>query len=162
MCGRGCHAGRCFHWRCFPRVHAIADCIGHGSGTCHLLIAQHGHLWFLHVSGSYWTMCRVPVVPHISFLWAHVSCCGWITCHFFIGPYGVFLLVYVVVSYSTTHHDTVRSRFAFLFGHVAWRHLSTCWIFNSPHVMLWLFHVSCTSSSTCRALATAWSTINSS
>ena len=37
----------------FPYVHAIAGCIGDGSGTCHLLIAQHGHLWFLHVLGSY-------------------------------------------------------------------------------------------------------------
>jgi hypothetical protein len=28
----------------FPCVHAIAGCIGHGSDTCHLLIAQRGHL----------------------------------------------------------------------------------------------------------------------
>ena len=61
----------------------------------------------------------VSVVPHVSFLWAHVSCCGWITCHFFIGPCGVFLLVHVVVSYSTTRHDTVRPCFTFLFGHMA-------------------------------------------
>ena len=27
-----------------PCVHAIAGCIGDGSGTCHLLIAQRGHL----------------------------------------------------------------------------------------------------------------------
>ena len=60
----------------FPCVHAIAGCIGHGSGTCHLLIAQRGHLWFLHVLGSYWTTCRVPIIPHVSFLWAHVSCYG--------------------------------------------------------------------------------------
>ena len=42
----------------FARVHATAGCTGDGSGTCHLLIAQHGHLWFLHVLGSYWTTCR--------------------------------------------------------------------------------------------------------
>ena len=98
----GSHVGECFHWRCFPRVHAITGCIGDGSGTCHLLIAQHGHIWFLHVSGSYWTTCRFPVVTQVSFLLAHVSCCRWITCHFFIGPCVVFLLVHMVVSYSTT------------------------------------------------------------
>jgi hypothetical protein len=123
------------HWRWF---------------RCHLLIVQRGHIWFLHVSGSYWTMGQVPVVSHVSFLWAHMSCCDWITCHFFIGPCGVFLLVHVAVSYSTTCHITVRPCFAFLFGHLAWWRPSTCWIFNSPHVVLWLFHVSCTGSSTCR------------
>ena len=49
----GSQAGGCFHWRCFPCVHAIAGSIGDGSDTCHLLIAQRGHLWFLHVLGSY-------------------------------------------------------------------------------------------------------------
>jgi hypothetical protein len=53
----------------FPRVYAIAGCIGDGLGTCHLLIGQRGHLWFLHVSGFYWTTCRVLVVPHVSFYW---------------------------------------------------------------------------------------------
>ena len=166
----GCHAGGCFRWIYFPHVHAIAGCIGDGSGTCHLLIAQHGHLWFLQVSCSYWTTCWVPIVPHVSFLWAHVSCCGWIMCHFFIGPCGVFLLVHVAISYSTTCHDTVRPCFAFLFGHVAWRHPSMCRIFSSPSVVLWLFLVSFTGSSMCRFLfdhvaysgSTIWSTINSS
>ena len=115
----GSHVGGCFRWRCFSRVHAIAGCIRDGSGTCHLLIAQRGHLWFLHVLGSYWTMCHVPVVPHVSFLWAHLSCCGWITCHIFIGPCGIFLLVHMAVSYSTTCHGTVRPHFVFLFSHVA-------------------------------------------
>jgi hypothetical protein len=40
----GSYASGCFRWRCFPRVHAIADSIGDGSGTCHLIIAQRGHL----------------------------------------------------------------------------------------------------------------------
>ena len=124
------------HWRWFGYVSSFY------CTTC--------HLWFLHVSGSYWTTGRVPVVPHVSFLWAHVSCCGWITCHFFIGSCGIFLLVHVVVSYSTTRHGTVRPRFTFLFGHVAWRYPSTCRIFNSPCVVLWLFHVSCTGSTRCR------------
>ena len=75
-----------------PRVHVIAGCIGDGSGTCHLLIAQHGHLWFLHVLGSYWTTCRDLVIPHVSFLLARGSCCGWVMCHFFIGPSVIFLL----------------------------------------------------------------------
>ena len=48
----GSHTGGCFRWRCFPRVPAIAGCIGDGSGTCHLVIGQRGHLWFLHILGS--------------------------------------------------------------------------------------------------------------
>ena len=48
----GSHAGGYFRWRCFPRVPAIAGCIGDGSGTCHLVIGQRGHLWFLHILGS--------------------------------------------------------------------------------------------------------------
>ena len=38
------HAGSYFYWRCFPRVPAIAGCIGDGSGTCHLVIGQRDHL----------------------------------------------------------------------------------------------------------------------
>ena len=95
----GCHAGDCFRWRCFPRVHAIAGCTGDGSGTCHLLMAQRGHIWFLHVSGSYGTTCRVPFVPHVSFLWPHmsvlrldhVSLLYWTMWRIFIGPRGRFL-----------------------------------------------------------------------
>jgi hypothetical protein len=74
MLAGGSHAGGCFRWRCFPRIHAIAGCIGDGSGTCHLLIAQRGYLWFLHILGSYWTTCRDPVIPHVSFLLAHMLC----------------------------------------------------------------------------------------
>jgi hypothetical protein len=59
---QGAHASGCFRWRCFPRVHAIAGCIGDGSSTCYLLIAQGGNLRFLHVSGSYWTTCQFLVV----------------------------------------------------------------------------------------------------
>ena len=137
----GCHAGGRFRWRCFPRVHAIAGCIGDCLGTCHLLIAQRGHLWFLHVSGFYWTTCRFPVVPHVIFLLAHVSCCRCITCHFFIGPCVVFLLVHVSVSYLTTRHYVVRPRVVFLYVHVAWWFPSMCRIFNGPHVVPWPIHV---------------------
>ena len=119
-----------------PRVHAIAGCIGDGSGTCHLLIAQRSHLWFLNVSSFYWTTCCFPVVPHASFLLAHVSCCHWITCHFFIGPRVIFLLVHVSVSYLTMRHNAVRPR--------GLRFPSTCRIFNSPRVEPWPIHVSCT------------------
>jgi hypothetical protein len=132
-----------------PRVHAIAGCIGDGSGTCHLLIAQRGHFWFLHVSDSYWTTCWVPVVPHVSFLLAHVSCCGWITCHFFIGPCVIFLLVHVTISYSTKSHGTVHPCFVFLFGHMASRLPSMCRILIA-HVSCLAISVSCTSSSMCR------------
>jgi hypothetical protein len=131
-----------FYWRCFPRVHDIAGCIGDGLGTCHLLIAQCGHLWFLHVSGSYWTTCQVHVVPHVSFLLAHVSCYGWITCHFFIGLCFVFLLVHVAISYSTTCHDAVLPSFVFLFSHVASQLPSTCWVLAIACVMHWFVHVS--------------------
>jgi hypothetical protein len=111
-----------------------------------------------------------PVVPHVSFLLAHMSCCGWVTCHFFIGPYVIFWLVHVAVSYSTTRHGAVRLCFVFLFGHMAWRLPSMCQIFNRPRVMPTYFtchalvhpcvaflfdHVACPGSTT-------WSTINSS
>ena len=102
-----------------PCVHAIAGCIGDGSGMCHLIIAQRGHLWFLHVLGSYWTTCHFPVIPRVSFLLPHVSCCYWITCHFFIGPCVVFLLVHVSISYLTTRHYVVRPRGLTLSFHVS-------------------------------------------
>ena len=97
-----------------PHVHAIASCIRDGPGMCHLLIAQRGYLWFLHVSGSYWTTCRVPIIPHVSFLLAGVSCCRWITCHFFIGPCVILLLVHMSISYLTTCHDVVRPCVVFI------------------------------------------------
>ena len=115
----GSHAGGCFRWRCFPSIPAIAGCIGDGLGMCHLVIGQRGHLWFLHILGSCWTTCRAPVVSHVCFLLAHVSCCGWVTCHFFIGPCVVFLLAHMAVSYLTTCHGVVRPCFVFLFSHVA-------------------------------------------
>jgi hypothetical protein len=147
MHGRGYHPGGCFRWRFFPCLHAIAGCIG-----------------------SYWTTCQIPVIPHVSFLLAHMSCCGWVVCHFFIGPYVIFLLVHVAISYSTTRHGAVCPCFIFLFGHVAWQLPSMCLIFNRPHVVpsyftyhalvhprvAFLFdHVACPGSTT-------WSTINSS
>jgi hypothetical protein len=132
-----------------PRVHAIVSCIEDGLGTCQRLIAQRGHLWFLHVSGSYWTTCQVPVVPHVSFLLAHVSYYSWITCHFFIGPCVVFLLVHVAVSYLTMCHGAIRPRFVFLFGHVASRLSFMCRILiahvSSPDYCAchaWFIHVS--------------------
>ena len=37
----------------FPRVHAIASCIGDGLGTCHLLIAQRVGSLLFHMSVFY-------------------------------------------------------------------------------------------------------------
>ena len=97
---------------------------------------------FWHVLGSYWTICRAPVVPHVSFLMEHMSCCGWVMCHFFIRPCVLFLLVHVAIYYSTTCHGAIRPRFVFWFGHVAWWLPSTYQIFISPRVMHWFIHVS--------------------
>ena len=117
----GSHAGGCFHWRCFPRVHAIAGCIGDGSGMCLLCIAQHDHLWFLHVLGSYWTMCWVPIVSHVSFLLPHMSCCGWIMCHFFIGP--------CVIFYWSTWLFLIGPRVTALSIHISYFY-STTWLLD--------------------------------
>ena len=114
----GSHAGGCFRWRCFPRVPAIAGCIRDGLGMCHLLIAQLDHLWFLHVSGSYWTTCQFHVVPHVSFLLAYMSCCSRITCHFFIGRHVIFLFVHRSI-FFTTRRYVVHPREIFLYVHVA-------------------------------------------
>ena len=175
MCGRGSHAGGCFRWRCFPRVHAIAGCIGGSSGTCHLLIAQRDHLWFLHVSGSYWTTCRDHVVPHVSFLLAYVSCCCWIKCHFFIGPSVVFLLVHVAWPQYPACLSFTRPRVSMLYIHVSVFYWATCRALSSPHFFVsfdhvvrwicttyficispralsWLLHVSFIGSSTCQIL----------
>ena len=166
------HAGGCFHWRCFPRVHAIAGCIGDGLGMWHLLIAQRSHIWFLHVLGYYWTTCRDPIVPHVSFLLAHVSCCGWVTCHFFIGPSVIFLLVhvawpqypaclsftrprvsmlYVCVSlfYWTTCHALSYPCVFFRFDHMVGWICTTYFVCIGPRALSWLLHVSFTGSSTC-------------
>ena len=125
MRSRGCHAGGRFHWRCFPRVHAIAGCIGDGSGTCHLVIRQRGHLWFLHVSGSYWTTCRVTVVSHVSFLLAHVS---W--------------LDHVSLLHWTMFRIFIGPRGRFLFDHASWHCPSMFRIFIRPHGLTTSFHVS--------------------
>ena len=110
-----------------PCVHAIAGCIREGLGTCHLLIAQRGHLWFLHVLGFYWTTCHFHVVPHVSFststrvvlLLDPVSLLHWTTCHIFIDP-----------------------RVHFLFDHVSLCCPSTCHIFIHPCGLMISFHVS--------------------
>jgi len=141
---RGSHAGGCFCWRCFSRIHAIASSTRDGSGTCHLLICTTWPSLVLacfrflvdHVSVPYCSTCQ--------FLLAHVSCCHWITCHFFIGPFVIFLLVHMSISYLTMRHNAVHPRVIFLYVHVAWWFSSTCRIFNSPRVESWLLHVSCT------------------
>jgi hypothetical protein len=101
---------------------------------CHFVIGQRGHLWFLHVSGSYWITCRVPVVPHVSFLLAHVSCCGRSKCHFFIGPCHIFIGPRGVTIYNT-------SRVFLLLDHVSRCCTSACQYFIGPRVVTWATHV---------------------
>jgi hypothetical protein len=123
----GCHADGCFHWRCFPCVHAIASCIGDGSGVTFLLhnVAISGYCMFQVLTG-----------PRVGFLLFHMLVFYGHTCHVAIGSRVTSSLDHVVVSYLTTCHITVHPRFAFLFGHLAWWHPSTCCIFNSPRVVL--------------------------
>ena len=150
-----------FHWRWFGYV---------WPSYC-----TRGHLWFLHVLGSYWTTCQDLVVPHVSFLLAHVSCCDWVTCHFFIGPSVVFLLVHVAwpqyptclsftrprvsmlyVRVSVFYWATCRALsypcFFFWFGHVVGWIYTTYFICIGPHGLSWLLHISFTGSSTCQIL----------
>jgi hypothetical protein len=144
------------HWRWLGYVSSSYCTTWHVSGS------------LLHVSDSYWTICRDPVVTHVNFLWAHVSCCGWITCHFFIGRCGVFLLVpffiqprvtalFVHVShfYSATWLDDVLPRVGFLIAHVSCSGYFTCHALVPPYVAFLFNHMACSGS-------TAWSTINSS
>jgi len=133
----GCHAGGCFHWRCCPHVHAIAGCIGDGLGTCHIFIAQRGHLWFLHVSGSYWSRCRGPVVPYVRFLLVHASYCGWVTCYFFIGPSVVFLLVHVAWPQYPACLSFTRPRVSMVYVHVSVFYWATCRALSYPHFFFW-------------------------
>ena len=98
----GCYAGGCFRWRCFPRVHVIAGCIGDGSGTCHLLITQRVMLWLGNVSLLYWTKC-----------------------HIFIGPHGVTTIPRVSFFYLTTCLNVVCPRVSILLGHVSRPELPT-------------------------------------
>ena len=111
-------------WRLLP-LEMLSTC------TCY---SQLHWRWFGYVSPCYWTMwpslvlacfrflmdhVSGPIVPHVSFLLAHVSCCGWVMCHFFIGPCVIFLLVHVAVSYSIMCHGVSIHVSFFLFGHVA-------------------------------------------
>jgi hypothetical protein len=92
----GSHTGGCFHWRCFLRIYTCYSWLHwRWFGTCHLLIAQRGHL------GS--CMFQVLTRPRVGtllfhmlvFYWHTCRVCGWVTCHFLIGPNVVFLLVHV-------------------------------------------------------------------
>ena len=130
MHGRGTHAGRCFHWRCFPCVHAIASCIEDGSGTCHLLITQRVMLWLGNVSLLYWTKC-----------------------HIFIGPHGVTTIPRVSFFYLTTCLDVVRQCVSILLGHMSRPELPTCLFLIRPCGRMDLYHVFCLYWPTCRVVA---------
>ena len=150
-----------------PHVHAIAGCIGDGLGTCHLLIAQRGDLWFLHVSGSYWTMCRVPVVPHINFYWHtchvavgsrvtssldHVSYFYWSTWPFLIQPHVMVLFVHVLFFYSATWLDGFLPRVGFLLAHVSCHGYFTCHALVRPCVAFLFDHMAYSGSTTCTTI----------
>jgi hypothetical protein len=129
---RASHAGGCFCWRCFPRVHAIAGCIGDGSGMCHLLTAQRGHLWFLHVSGSYYHMLRpccstnqFSIGTCVVLRLGHVSLLHWTMCHIFIGPRGMTTIPRMSFFYSTTCLNVVRPHVSILLGHMSRLELPT-------------------------------------
>ena len=124
---RGSHAGGCFHWRCFPRVHAIAGCIGDGLGTCHLLIVEHGHLWFLldHILGPCCSTCQFYIATRVVLWLGHVSLLHWTKCRIFIGPRGVTTIPHVSFFYSTTCLDVVCLRVSILLGHVSRPELPT-------------------------------------
>ena len=95
----GSHAGGCFRWRCFPRVHAIAGCIGDDSGTVTFLlhnVAISGSCTFqvltgprvgsllFHMSVFYWHTCRVAVGSCVTSSLDHMSYFYWSTCPFLI------------------------------------------------------------------------------
>ena len=129
-------------------VHAIAGCIGDGSVMCHLLIAQCGHLWFLHVSGFHWTTycfpstCQFSTSTRVMLPLDHVSLLHWTMCLIFISPRGRFLFDHVSQRCSSMFRIFIRPR-----GFTTSFHVSD---FNSPRVKSWLLHVLCTGSSTCR------------
>ena len=142
---------------------------------CHLLITQHGPLLSLHILGSNWTTCRVPVVPlvmcfigtRVAFWLEQVSLLHWTMCRIFIGPCGVTTIPCMSFFYSITCHNVVRSRVSILLGHVSRSELPTCLFLIWPHdrtdlyhifclywptYPVWLLHVSFTSSSICQIL----------
>jgi hypothetical protein len=154
----GIHAGGFFHWTCFPRVPAIADCIGHGSSTCHLVIghmAISGSCTFqvlngpcvepllFHMSIFYWHTCRVVVGPCVISSLDHVS--------YFFGPRGYFVFDHMSRCYpsmfrffdSATWLDGFLSRVRFLLAHVSCQGYFTCHALVHPRVIFLFDHVAC-------------------
>ena len=130
----GCHAGGCFHWRCFPRVHAIAGCIEDCSDMCHILITQRGHLWFLHIldlkgprvvfllfhmSVFYGHTCRVAVGSRVTSSLDHVAYFYWSTWWFLVWPRITALFVHISHFYSAMWLDDILPRVGFLIAHVS-------------------------------------------
>ena len=110
-----------------PHVHAIAGCIGDGSGTCHLLIAQHGHL----CSCTY----LVLTGPRIGSLLFHMSVFYWHTCHVAVGSRVTSSLDHVSYFYWSTLHYHNTPRVFLLLDHVSRCYMFVCQYFIGSHVM---------------------------
>jgi hypothetical protein len=145
-------------------LHAIAGCIGDGSGTCHRLIAQRGHLWFLHISGSfgflllhmlvfYGHTCRVAVGSRITSSLDHVAYFYWSMWPFLIRPRVTTLFVHVLNFYLATWLDDILPCVRFLIDRVSCSGYFTGHALVPPHVVFLFDHVACSGSTT-------WSTIN--
>jgi hypothetical protein len=134
-------------------------------GRCRLLIEQCSHLWFFHVSGCYWTTCRVAVVPLVSYLMAHVffaigprvvfsldhvSCFYWCICPFLIRPHVTMLSVHVSFFNLATWLDDFLVRVGFLIAHVSYPGYLTCHALVRPRVIFLFDHVACACSTMCR------------
>ena len=106
---------------------------------------QRGHLWFLHVSGSYWIMCWAHVVSHVYFLLAH-------TCHVVVGSRVISSLDHVSYFYWSTWLFLIRPHVTVLSVHVSFFDSAT-WLDDFlPRIKFLLAHVSCHGYFTCHAL----------
>jgi hypothetical protein len=139
MCGRGSHASRWLHWRCFPRIDNMAIS---GSYTFQVLTGLRVRsLSFLRLV-FYWHTCRVVVgagvtssLDHVSYFYRptwcdhntprafllldHMSRCCTSACQYFIGSR--------VATRATT--------MSFLFDHVARRICTMYLVCFGPHIL---------------------------
>ena len=153
-------------WRVLP-LEMLSTC------TCYSRLHWR---WFGYVSPFYCTTwsslvlarfrilmdhMSAPIVSHVSFLLAHVSCCGWVTCHFFIGPCVVFFIgprgmttiPCVSFFYTTTCLDAVYPRVSILLGHMSHPKLPTFLFLIWPRGRMDLYHVFCLYWPTCPVVA---------
>jgi hypothetical protein len=165
MQGRGCHAGWCFRWRCFSRVHAIAHVyillpvalemvrvrvtfLLHNVAifsSCMFQVLTGPRVWSLlfHVSVFYWHTCRVAVGSRVTSSLDHVSYFYWSTCLFLIWPCIMVLSVHVTYFYTSMWRDDFLPSVKFLIAYI------TCHALDGPRVVFLLDHMAC-GSTTCR------------